>query len=246
VASTFEFNGMVGAGDVWGKPGCVQKGTGLKLDCSAGGNITGNKFLIKEINACAVGVDIGTGSHSNHFDVTWCHLTTLAMRIGRNVSESIIRLGCSGSVDGAAGVQIFGRRNFLTLSAHAQAPDKNVIFEGPARDNLIYAVSLDNGITNNAAEPTNRIVTSWPIGFSLETPALPPSGERVVNRHPYSVEVNITDAGHVTRWTKTDANGAAVTFESGLLVGQSFLLDPGDSVTLEYSQQPQWRWKALR
>jgi len=246
VASTFEFNGMVGAGDVWGKPGCVQKGTGLNLDSTGGGGIQGNKFLLKEINACAVGVDIGPGANSNHFDITWCHLTTLAMRIGENVSESMIRLGCSGGVDGAAGVQIFGRRNFLTLTAHAQDPGKNVVFEAPAQHNLIYAVSLDNGITNNATVPTNRIVTSWPIGFSIETPAVAASGTPVVNRHPYGVEVNVTAAGQVSRWSKTDANGTALTFTGGLFPGQSFVLDPGDSVTFEYSQRPEWRWKALR
>ena len=45
VASTFELNGSVGAGDVWGRPGCVQKSTGLKLDNTGGGNQPRNRAI---------------------------------------------------------------------------------------------------------------------------------------------------------------------------------------------------------
>ena len=114
------------------------------------------------------------------------------------------------------------------------------------RDHLIYAINLAEGITNNAVAPTNRIVTSWPVGFSIDTPEVPPPGEPVVNRHPYTVEVNVTSPGQVRQWTKADANGTILTFEAGLAAGQTFVLDPGDSVALDYSQAPRWRWKALR
>ena len=143
-------------------------------------------------------------------------------------------------------MEVFGQRNFLTLTAHAHAPNRNVIFQRSARDNLIYAINLAEGITNHALVPTNRIVTSWPVGFSIDTPEVPPPGEPVVNRHPYTIEVNVTAPGQVSQWTKTDASGTALTFDAGLFAGQSFLLDPGDSVAIEYSQAPQWRWKALR
>lgn len=245
VASTFELNGAVGAGDVWGKPGCVQRGTGLKLDNSKG-NITGNKFLMKEINACDIGVDVMGGCNSNHFDVTWSHLTNLAMRIGPGTNECIIRLGCSGDIPGTAGLRLAGHRNFVTMTAHAQEPGKNLIFEPTARDNIVYAISLDNGVTNNATTPTNRLVTSYAVGFSVETPAVPPTGGNLVNRQPYSIEVNITAPGQVNSWIKTDANGTAVDFTGAFFTGQSFVLDPGDAVTLNYKQPPQWRWKALR
>jgi len=245
VASTFELNGAVGAGDVWGKPGCVQRGTGLKLDNSHGG-ISGNKFLMKEINACDVGVDVMGGCNSNRFDITWSHLTNLAMRIGPGTTECIVHLGCSGDIPGAAGLQLAGHRNLITMTAHAQASGKNLIFEPTARDNLVYAISLDNGFTNNATVLTNRLITSYAVGFSIDTPAVPSPGQKLVNRQPYSIEVNITVPGQVKGWTKTDANGAAVDFAGGFFAGQSFVLDPGDSVTLKYDQEPQWRWKALR
>lgn len=245
VASTFELNGAVGAGDVWGKPGCVQRGTGLKLDNSRGG-ISGNKFLLKEINACDIGVDVMGGCNGNHFDITWSHLTNLAMGIGPGTTECIIRLGCSGDIPGTAGLELAGHRNFVTMTARAQEPGKNLILGPTARDNLVYAISLDNGFTNNATVPTNRLITSYAVGFSIETPAVPATGQKRVNRQPYSIEVNVTAPGRVKGWTKTDANGTAVDFAGGFFAGQSFVLDPGDSVSLDYDQPPQWRWKALR
>jgi hypothetical protein len=245
VASTFDLNGVVGAGDVWGKPGCVQRGTGLKLDNSQGG-ISGNKFLLKEINACDVGVDVMGGCNGNRFDITWSHLTNLAMRIGPGTTECIIHLGCSGDIPGTAGLQLAGHRNLVTMTAHAQEPGKNIVFEPTARDNLVYAINLDNGFTNNASVPTNRLVTSYAVGFGVETPSIPPAGRKLVNGQPYAIEVNIIAPGQVKSWTKTDPNGTAVGFAGGFFAGQSFILDPGDSVTLNYDQPPQWRWKALR
>ena len=246
VASTFRLNGAVGAGDVWGKPGCVQKGTGLKLDNSGGGGINGNTILMKEINACDIGVDILPGCSSNHFEITWSHLTNLGMRIGKGVSESIIKIGASGDVPNARGVQIYGQNNFLTLTAHNHAPGKNLIFEESARDNLIIAVNLSEGITNNAAVPTNRIISTSAIGYSIETPIVPESGKELVNREPYTVEVRVLNPGQVNGWTQTDAKGTALVFSSGLITGQSFILDPGDKIKFDYSKAPSWKWKALR
>ena len=111
---------------------------------------------------------------------------------------------------------------------------------------VAYIPSLDNGFTNHATVPTNRLITSYSVGFSVETPAVPATGQKLVNRQPYSIEVNVTAAGQVKGWTKTDANGTAVDFAGSFFAGQSFVLDPGDSVTLDYDQPPQWRWKALR
>jgi len=246
VASTFRFNGAVGAGDVWGKPGCIQKGTGLKLDSSGGGGINGNRILMKEINACDVGVDILTGCGSNHFEITWSHLTNIGMRIGRGVSENIIKIGSSGDIPNTIGVQIFGLRNFLTITAHNHAPGKNLIFEDTARDNLVFAVNLSEGITNNAKVPTNRIITSYPVGYSIETPPFPESGRELVNRQPYTVEVRILDPGQVSVWTQTDGNGIPLTISAALSAGQSYILDPGDKIKFDYTKAPTWKWKALR
>lgn len=250
VASRFEFNGMVGAGAVWGKSGAEQKSTGLLMDCSDGGGINGNKILIPEINACDLGIHITQGCSANHIEATWIHLTNLGIKIGDaqspNVGEHIIQAGVSGDLPETAGVQIFGQRNFLTISAHAHDEGKNVIFEGPAKDNLIVAVNLANGITNNATIPTNRIISTWPIGFSVDTPSVPASGEKVVNRHPYTIEARIVSAGQVAEWIETDANGDSQRFSDSLFTGQRFILEPGEGIGFSYTEAPEWRWKVLR
>jgi len=248
VASTFEFNGMVGAGDVWGREGAKQKSTGLLMDAKSGG-ISGNKILIQEINACDLGIHITQGCHTNLLYATWIHLTNLGIKIGDakapNVSEHIIQAGISGDLPKTTGVQIFGQRNFLTISAHGHDAGKNVIFEGPSRENLIIAVNLAEGITNNASIPTNRIIPTWPIGFSVATPPVPASGEEVVNRHPYTIEARIVTAGQVTEWIQTDANGVSQKFSGGLFTGHGFILQPGDKIGFSYTEPPTWRWRAL-
>ena len=111
---------------------------------------------------------------------------------------------------------------------------------------LSFKPCLDNGFTNNATVATNRLITSYAVGFNVETPAVPSSGQKLVNCQPYSIEVNVVEPGQVKAWTKTDANGTAVDFTGSFFAGQTFLLDPGDSVTLHYAQPPTWRWKAMR
>ena len=62
VATTFEFNGMVGARSAWEEEGSVQKSTGLLMDASKGG-ISGNKVLVQEINPCNIGIELTQGCH---------------------------------------------------------------------------------------------------------------------------------------------------------------------------------------
>lgn len=249
VASTFEFNGMVGAGDVWGKPGAKQQSTGLMMDCTKGGGISGNRISLGEINACDLGIHLTEGCHGNHIEATWIHLANLGIRIGddqaANVSRNVIRAGVSGDLPGTTGVEIFGHRNFLTIEAHANDANRNIVFEKPARDNLIVGVDLPNGITNNAEVPTNRIRSTAPMGYSIGTPPMPPSGERLVNRHPYVVEAQVVNAGDVTGWRLTDPDGSSQEFSGGLFTGQTILLEPGDSVVFNYTKTPEWRWRAL-
>ena len=62
VATTLEFNGMVGARSAWEEEGSVQKSTGLLMDASKGG-ISGNKVLVQEINPCNIGIELTQGCH---------------------------------------------------------------------------------------------------------------------------------------------------------------------------------------
>ncbi len=249
VASTFQLNGLVGAGDVWGKRGAVQKSTGLMMDGSAGA-IAGNVVRIGEINACDVGVHLSTGCSGNDIEATWIHLTNLGVEIGDSRSPDVwgntIKASVSGDLPGARGVQVFGHSNLLTICAHGHACGQNVIFEETARDNLIIGVKLADGFTNNAIHPTNRIIPSGPIGFSVETPGVPASGEEVVNRLPYTVLARILHPGRVDGWIETDADGVVEQFSADLSAGQAFILEPGERIGFTYSEPPTWKWKAVR
>jgi hypothetical protein len=240
---------MVGAGDVWGKPGAVQKGTGLLMDGSVGG-IGGNKIFIYEINACEKGVVMTQGCNGNNIEVTWSHLTTLGMQVGSaeapGVSGNRITGGFSCSLPGGIGLQVFGQNNYFFVQLEAHDPNKNIILEPPARDNYFFAVTLPNGITNNASVPTNRLVLTHPVGYNVETPAIPKSGEEIVNRNPHTIEISVLTPGKVSAWTETDANGKSHEFKAGLAVGRRFIMDPGDKLKLSYSDAPTWVWKALR
>ena len=249
VATTFEFNGMVGAGSVWGEEGSVQKSTGLLMDASEGG-ISGNKVLVQEINACNIGIELTQGCHGNHVDVTWIHLTSLGIKIGNtqapDVSAHVIQATVSGDLPQASGLQFFGRRNFLTINAHSHDSGRNIIFEEPAHDNLIVATNLPNGITNLAKTSTHRIIPCWPIGFNIPTPNFPTSGETVINEQAYQIEVLILTSGNVSSWRLTDANGNTQTICGGLFTGQCLILEPGDQIQFIYTMAPEWRWRVLR
>ncbi len=249
VASTLEFNGMVGAGDVWGKPGAVQKGTGLLFDPSKGG-INGNKIFIYEINACEKGVVIPGGCANNNIEVTWCHLTTLGMQVGTaeapGVSGNRITGGFSCGLPGGTGVQIFGQNNYFHLQLEGHDPGQNLIFEPPSRDNYIFAVTLPQGFTNRATRPTNKLVLTTPTGYGIDTPSFPASGKALENRLPYTIEVTFLTSGQVSKRTITDANGKTQTIPAPLTPGQSLILDPGDQISITYEQPPTWIWRALR
>jgi hypothetical protein len=147
VASTFEFNGLVGAGDVWGKSS-NQKSTGLVLDPRQGG-ISGNKIFILEINGCRRGVHLMQGAGNNTIEAQWIHLTNLGIQLGDpqapGVSGNRILAGISGDMPQTTGVQVFGHRNTLMVDVFRADPGRGLVFEAPARDNLIVAGSLSGG-----------------------------------------------------------------------------------------------------
>jgi hypothetical protein len=157
-----------------------------------------------------------------------------------------------------------------------RAPGKDVVFEEGSRDNVVHALNLPNGYTNKAKVPNNRIVTSWDVGFGVPTPPVPASGTYVVNATPFTIQAMIMSSGDVSRWTITEPEGSSQafpnnttiadtvrgpqhpevaegpqgtrsqTFDSGLFGGQAITIQPGDRLSLTYSEPPRWRWRAVR
>lgn len=50
----------------------------------------------------------------------------------------------------------------------------------------------------------------------------------------------------VKRWTEEPRSGQPLSFEGPLASGQTNLLNPGDRLTFDYSEQPALSWKALQ
>lgn len=249
--SVFEFNVAVGAGGAWPKEGHKGKGIGIFLDSSSG-SITHNRIFLIEVVGCDKGVYLkGSGVFSNDIQVIFSHLNNTHLQIGDEESTPTsnriaMNMSESQGISGSIGADIFGQRNLLTLNVSQTEENKNVVFESEAKDNLIIAMNLSNGITSYAKTPTNKIISCWPIGFNVPTPAFPNSGENVVNTNYYPVEIIILTPGAVSDWTLIDANENSQTVSAKLSAGMRFILGPGDKIKFTYTTVPTWRWKVLR
>jgi hypothetical protein len=174
----------------------------------------------------------------------------------------------------ALGAQLFAQRNELWLSFYGRrAPGHDLVFEAEARENIVHAFALPNGLSNRARIPTNQVILGHAPGFSILTPPVPPSGEWTANATCFRAQVLITEAGKVSSWTLAEAEHLPVnlphnlslvdnlhhpprpappspipetqTIRAPLFPGQTFILEPGEQVQFTYTQPPHWRWKAL-
>jgi hypothetical protein len=256
--STFTFSSIVGGGTFDLNALKITEpplGGGIVLDGSKG-PIVFNRIHANAVLLCAKGIYLTTGKTKNSISQNWVtvlhnHQCNTHLQIGdagtplhrvalNRFDMSIHSEGIAGSV----GAAIFGQRNILTLDIILTAPDKNIVFGPEAADNIIHALNLPQGITNNARTPTNRIIPAEPVGFALDTPPVPPSDKALTNLHPYPVNVIITAAGNVTAWTLTDAKGVFQRIPAPLTAGQTITLQPGEKIILSYTTPPTWRWKA--
>lgn len=128
-----------------------------------------------------------------------------------------------------------------------------IVLEPTARGNQFHLTGLSGGFVNKATRPTNRFYASPEIaadkirlGYNTETPAVAATGQPVLNRNPFVVEVMIQNPGSVKRWTLIDVYDASVSFDAALTTGQTITLSPGEAVTLHYPEaKPTWKWRAL-
>ena len=82
------------------------------------------------------------------------------------------------------------------------------------------------------------------VPIVVTTPSVPASGTAQENTNPYSIDAYLY-GGTVTEIQIT-RNGTAYTVFSNstgvALSGQSYKLNPGDSITLTYTTAPDWEW----
>ena len=140
---------------------------------------------------------------------------------------------------------MFGNRNSLWLDVLSADPERGLVLEEPAYDNLILSAGLAGGFTNKAKHPTNRLIAPS-AAETVATPAVPASGQEVANRNLGPVQVQILTSGKVLEWAQTDSKGQSCTLRSGLTPGQTSILNPGDKVRFTHQEAPSWSWKGFR
>ncbi|MDP7619131.1 MAG: hypothetical protein QF652_02635 [Dehalococcoidia bacterium] len=228
--------------------------TGLHIvDDGAGkGSVTANEFNVlctdqRRATGTAVGMRIGDPG-SNKIQENWFRGSFHAPQ-GVYLDESGEYISPPGFVapEGAIALDIFAQNNLFECAFFGtRASGMDLVFEADSRDNTVRTFGLPNGMTNKATVPTNRVVSNPAAGVDVLTPPVPRPGEDLLNTTCQTVEVFVLHSGDVSEWKICDARGSSRTFSAGLLVGQSFVLDPGDGVRFEYDTPPTWDWKALR
>ena len=254
----FHFNALVGGGGAW-KGGEAFKneldpdhewiGAGLMLDGSKG-SIDSNKISAIEIVGCNIGVYLNEKCTNNWITAPFIHLSNTGIQLGDKGCNTVYNNRVEAHIDShgikdSSGARIFGQRNILTLTTQTLSKNRDIIFEAESRDNIITVGQMPAGITNNAVVPTNRIISAVSAGFSVETPPVAPSGNDIINRNPYTIQIIVTKQGSVSQWTLTDVKGMSHVF-SGDLFGKQFIaLQPGETINVSYEQSPEWIWKAI-
>ena len=254
-STEFVFNALVGGGGAW--PGGeaynnqLDKsrrwvGTGLWLD-AGDGSIDANKFTVIETVGCQVGLRLTGAVSRNTIEDANIHLCRDHIEIGgpadpKPCDNRIEAFMDSQGIEPTSGARVFGARNLLTLSTRQTPASMDLVFEPTAEANVVLLHSplrvLDRSTRRN-----NRILGA--LAEAL-TPSLPATGQACFNSHPFPVEVRIVQPGQVTGWSEKTGERPWLDIQGAFFTGQSFVLNPGDSVRIDYSQPPAWRWKAVR
>lgn len=258
-STDFYFNALVGGGGAWPSGEAYNStldkkrkwvGTGLLLD-GGEGPIDANRIYVTEIVGCERGVHLRGACTHNAIEATTIHLSQTHVQLGdegmtpaRVRSNRIAAHMEAQGIAEATGAIVHGGENILVLSSEGMAKNRDVVFGKNAENNLVTMAALA-GFTDQSLASTNRILTTSSAQKLTVTPTAPPSGVEAVNRYPWPVAVRILAPGKVDRWTEMSGSDPPLTFKGPLASGQTILLNPGDRVKFDYSEQPSWSWKAL-
>jgi hypothetical protein len=257
-STEFVFNALVGGGGAWpgGEPHKTELdaahrwvGTGLWLDAH-GGAIDANRITVIETVGCGLGLRLTGAVTRNTIEEANIHLCRDHVRVGgeddATPGDNRISafMDCHG-IDRSSGATVFGSRNLLTLSSRPFVGGPDVRFGKSARQNVVIIHSPFEAV-DRSTDRTNRVIA--PGGAEkVETDVpVPASGMTCRNRASTPVEVRVIKPGRVSRWAETTADGRTTEIEGPFVAGQSFTLNPGDGVRLDYTSAPTWRWKAIR
>ncbi len=251
------FNALVGGGGAWPGGDAYKneldktrnwKGVGLWLDGELG-PIDGNKITVIETVGCNVGLLLTGATTRNAIEEINIHLCRNHVQIGdqRDSLPNDNRIDAfmdSQGIEPTSGARIFGVRNLLTLSTRQTPTSDDLVFEPSAAGNIAIVHSAARVRDASTARSNRAIVSGDAANF--KSPMVPASGEACENSHAFAVEVRIVTPGSVRGWSEKAVAGDWVEYRSGLAAGQSFVLNPGESVRLNYTVPHTWRWKPIR
>jgi hypothetical protein len=219
------------------------------------GSINFCSFDINEVNHGELGIHVASGRSFSNNRITCKHVhgqtenSILDEGGAKNVWE--VNLNCDGK--DPLGIVTSGQDNIWLTNVNSRSKP-SLTLKPNARGNQFFVMGLTGGYDNQATQPTNRFYASPSIeadmlklGFAVETPPTPATGELVVNRSPFAVVAMIKSPGTVTQWELNDSYGASERFIGPLTVGQSIYLSPGEAVRLHYTgTPPEWRWRTVQ
>ncbi|MGD9634641.1 MAG: hypothetical protein AB7G28_10535 [Pirellulales bacterium] len=219
------------------------------------GSVNFCRFEFNEINHGGVGIHVAPGSSFSNNRITCKHVhgqtgaSILDEAGAANVWE--VNVNCDG-VD-PLGIVTSGRDSLWFTSVNSRTRP-GLVLERAASGNQLFLMGLNGGYDNRAENPTNRFYASpgtpaakLHLGYAVETPPVPASGELVVNRNPFPVVVMFKSPGSVAQWELNDPYGAAERFEGPLASGQTIYLAPAEAIRLHFAgYAPSWRWRAVQ
>jgi hypothetical protein len=247
--STFSCLAICGGGQVVPSTQ-VPTGVGLLLDAS-GGPIIESQFTVTEINACdtAFIADSPTGGGGILYNIIlmqFNHLSNVGMVLGKEGHNVVRHNQITAFNEQKRPSFVNGQNNIITLLDNTTREGNADLVLGPeAHHNVVRATALAKGVQDRSASGANSVSLNGPLGLALPTPSVPASGESLANRTAMAVDVFILAPGQVENWELGDTTGLKISFAGGFTTGQSFRLNPGDSIKMKYSQAPKWSWKGL-
>jgi hypothetical protein len=212
------------------------------------------RFEFNEINHGKVGVHVATKQAFSNNKFTCKHIhgqEDVNMLIeGGTANMWEVNLNCDGK--DPRGIVTSGKDDIWFASVNSRSKS-SLVLEPEARGNQLFLQSFSGLLENRAQNANNRIYPSANIaaeklglGFACVTPAVPASGELVVNRNPLVVKVIILKSGGVRSWTINDTYGVAQPIDVPLMAGQEITLAPGEGIRLTYEgEKPAWKWRSL-
>ena len=216
-------------------------------------SITHSHFTAGTINVtlCQYAMNITANTNENG-------LGTVILKLNASNCGSLIYVSNGNSVLTSAKLHIVQINDFTTpynapLTISTDFVDPNNLLSADI-DVYNHANQETSGATYNWLTPTydggqfilvhNIMGTTEKLYFTPTTPSVPVSGTAQENTNPYAVDVYIY-GGTITQILITRNGTAYKVFYNSTptaFSGQSYKLNPGDSITVSYSEGPDWEW----